>query len=80
MTIKELIEELENFEPDMEVKFGYDYGDHWHSQVCKKISDVDVRSVEYSEYHRMDKIVDKDDDDDDENKNGGTIRKLVVLS
>jgi hypothetical protein len=78
MTIKELIKILQEFDPDMEVKLGYNSGDYWGNVVCKKISDAGVRSVEYSDYHRMDKIADTDEDE--ENYTDGATRKIVVLN
>ena len=65
MTVKELIDELSFFSEDMEVEFAYNYGDYWQTTVCEKITNVDVGQVEYSQYHRMDKLVDDDCDDDD---------------
>jgi len=56
MTVAELIRELEMMPDDMEVKFTYNYGDYSDSQVCGTIGDVDILEVNYSDYHRMDKL------------------------
>lgn len=64
MTVQDLIQKLNNFDPNMEVKFSYDYGDYWHSKVAQGIKSVDTDTTFYSEYHRMDKIAGEDDRDE----------------
>lgn len=66
MTVQELIEELSLYPDDMEVEFAYNYGDYWRTTVCKEIKNIDTGYVEYSAYHRMDKLLDNDDEEDDE--------------
>jgi hypothetical protein len=56
MTVKELIDQLEMMPDDMEVKFAYNYGDYWDSEVCGTIGYVDILEVKHSDYHRMDKL------------------------
>jgi len=65
MTVKELIESLEDFDPNMEVKFAYNFGDYWKSTVANKINYVDEGQVRYSSYHRTDKVIDDIDQEDD---------------
>lgn len=62
MTKIELIKLLESFNDDTEVKFSYDYGDYWHTQVVADINNVDL--VQYSSYHAMDKVVDDNEDNE----------------
>ncbi len=62
MTVKELIESLEGFDPNMEVKFAYNYGDYWGTEVASNVGRIDEGQVRYSDYHRMDKVVDDEDD------------------
>jgi hypothetical protein len=64
MTVKELIESLEGFDPNMEVKFAYNYGDYWGTEVASRIGDVDEGQVRHSDYHRMDKVVDDENDEE----------------
>ena len=71
MTVNELKEYLEQFDGDMEVKFSYNFGDYWKTQVAEDISDVEEGYVKYSDYHRMDQI-DEDEDEDSE--------RVVLLS
>ena len=63
MTVAELIEELQSFDDDMKVQFAYNYGDYWRTTVCKNITDIDTGYVEYSECHRMNKLIDEYEDD-----------------
>lgn len=65
MTVKELIESLEGFDPNMEVKFAYNYGDYWGTEVASNVRDIDEGMVKYSDYHRMDKVVDDDGDNEE---------------
>ena len=62
MTVAELIEYLEEQDQTLEVKFSYTSGDYWRTQVAKDIEEVETGLVEYSDYHRMDKVVDNDED------------------
>ena len=62
MTVQELIESLEGFDPNMEVKFAYNFGDYWKTEVASDIRRVDEDTVKYSSYHRMDKVVGEEDE------------------
>jgi hypothetical protein len=73
MTVKELMATLEDFDPNMEVKFAYNFGDYWGSQVASRIAYVDEGQVRYSSYHRMDKVVDDIDEEDD-------TKTVVIIS
>ena len=78
MTLQELIEELSLYPDDMEVEFAYNYGDYWRTTVCKEIKNIDTGYVEYSAYHRMDKLLDNDDEEDDEEETE-TKREVLLL-
>ena len=84
MQVKELIEMLQDMNPEADVHFAYNYGDHWRTEVAPRVGRVDVGSVVYSDYHRMDKILDADGDcefDDEGNEVlDETLRHVVVLS
>ena len=80
MKVADLIAELENMDQEAEVHFSYNYGDHWRTQVAPSVDRVDMTVVEYSDYHRMDKLVDDEDCFDEETgdfKEG--VRRVVVL-
>jgi hypothetical protein len=79
MLVKELIESLQYMDQDAEVHFSYCYGDHWRTEVAPKVGRVDEGVVEYSEYHRMDKIASEDYDDEDE-QTVASQRRVVVLA
>ena len=84
MLVKELIESLKYMDQDAEVHFSYCYGDHWRTEVAPKVDRVDEGVVEFSDYHRMDRIVENDDSDFDEETGeeivNETLRRVVVLS
>jgi hypothetical protein len=84
MQVKDLIEMLQDMDQDAEVHFAYNYGDYWRTEVAPKVGRVDEGTVVYSEYHRMDKMVEHDDSDFDEETgevlDDVTLRRVVVLS
>jgi hypothetical protein len=84
MTVEELINTLQFMDMNAEVHFSYNYGDHWRTEVAPKVGRVDEGAVVYSEYHRMDKILDADGDcefDDEGNEVvDESTRRVVVLS
>ena len=84
MQVKELIEMLQDMNQDADVHFAYNYGDHWRTEVAPKLSRVDEGAVVYSEYHRMDKMLEDTGDcefDDEGNEVlDETLRRVVVLS
>ena len=83
MLVRDLIELLEGYEADMEVHFAYSYGDHWRTEVAPKVSNVREGVVEYSDYHRMDKIATIEEDydvyDEDTGETETEVRRVVVL-
>ena len=84
MQVKELIEMLQDMNQDADVHFAYNYGDHWRTEVAPKLSRVDEGAVVYSEYHRMDRMLedtgDADFDDEGNEVLDETLRRVVVLS
>ena len=84
MQVFQLIEQLMDLDPNAEVHFSYNYGDHWRTEVAPKVGRVDEGAVVYSDYHRMDKMVEDDGDCefDDEGREvvDETLRRVVVLS
>jgi hypothetical protein len=79
MLVSELIELLQGENPDAEVHFSYNYGDHWRTQVAPKVDSVEVGQVVYSDYHRMPKVVEQDYDEDDDNTEENEVQ-VVILS
>jgi hypothetical protein len=61
MTVQELIEKLEEYDPDANVHFTYNYGDHSRTMVAPMVRNVDEHLVVRSEYHNMPVIIDEDD-------------------
>ena len=81
MKVSELIELLQQENPDSEVHYSYNYGDHWRTQVAPSVGSVESGIVEYSDYHRMDKIVDSEDDvyDEETGELSSDVRSVVIL-
>ncbi len=81
MKVSELIAKLEFMDPDAEVHFAYNYGDHWLTEVAPKVSQVSEGVVEFSEYHRMDKLVTDEEDtyDEDTGDYKTEVRRVVVI-
>ena len=78
MQVKDLIEQLRSMNPDAEVHFSYNYGDHWRTEVAPTVDSVTEGVVKYSDYHRMDRLMDEDEMIEDEGDFEGT-RRVVVL-
>jgi hypothetical protein len=81
MLVKELIESLKYMDQDAEVHFSYNYGDHWRTEIAPKVSQVTEGVVEYSDYHRMDKLVTDEDEcyDEETGDYKVDVRKVVVI-
>ena len=62
MRVQDLIELLQQENPEAEVHFSYNYGDHWRTQVAPTVDSVETGYVKYSDYHRMHKVTDDEDD------------------
>ncbi len=79
MKVQELIERLQQEDPEAEVHFAYNYGDHCRTNVAPKVRRVDEGIVKFSDYHRMPKLV-EDEDEDEEQAHSPTGEAVVVLS
>jgi hypothetical protein len=78
MKVQELIEQLKSMNPDAEVHFTYNYGDHWRTQVAPTVVAVEEGIVKYSSYHSMDKLMDENDMYEEEGDYEGTRRVVVI--
>ena len=80
MKVSDLIEQLQYMDPNAEVHFSYNYGDHWRTTVAPKVGEVFEGVVERSDYHQMDKLVDDEDCyDEDTGDYKESVRRVVVL-
>lgn len=61
MTVKELIETLEDMDKDAKVVFAYNSRDHWRTQVAAPVQTADEGYVTYSDYHQMPKVDEGED-------------------
>ena len=79
MKVSQLIEELGFMNPDAEVHFSYCYGDHWRTEVAPRVSNVSEGVVEFSDYHRMDKLADEDFEDEEPGNPDENVRRVVLI-
>ena len=74
MKVSELIEQLQQMNPDAEVHYAYNYGDYWKTTVAPQVTTVFEGTVRHSTYHNMDALVDEYEDRDEEE-----LRQVVVI-
>lgn len=79
MKVKDLIEQLGYMDAEADVHFAYGYGDHWRTTVAPKVRQVFEGAVEYSEYHRMDKLADEDFEDEEPGNPEENVRRVVII-
>ena len=81
MRVQDLIEMLKEFDPNAEVHFSYNYGDHWRTTVAPEVSEVFEGSVTYSSYHQMPKLVEQDEDFEDEEPGNPeeNVSRVVII-
>jgi hypothetical protein len=81
MKVSELIELLKQQNPDAEVHYSYNYGDHWRTEVAPGVESVKSGIVQYSDYHRMDQVVDNEDDvyDEETGELSSDVRTVVII-
>jgi hypothetical protein len=73
MKVSELIAQLQDFDPEAEVKFVHSSSDYWGSMLASDVTQVGNAMVKYSEYHRNDKVIDYTEGDEE------GAREVVVL-
>lgn len=66
MQVRDLIEQLQQMNPDAEVHFAYNYGDHWNTEVAPEVNEVIEGYVVDSAYHNMPKVVEECEEDNSE--------------
>ncbi len=64
MKVSELIERLQNLDPDMDVMFEHPSHDHWHTVLASEVLQVSENTVRYAEYHRQHVLAEGRDDDE----------------
>ena len=81
MKVSELIEQLQDLNPEAEVHFAYNYGDHWRTTVSPMVTRISEGFVDFSDYHRMDKLVEDEEDIYDEETGNfkEAVRRVIVL-
>lgn len=74
MTVKELIDQLQQFEPNDQVHFAHNSGDYWKTVVAPKARRVQMLPVVESDYHNKPMLIDEDDSRYDD------AQQVVVIS
>lgn len=64
MTVRELIERLEDFDPNTPVRIGSDYGDYVHTTAIEDLSDVREETIYHRNAYGTFNLPDEDDDPD----------------
>ena len=64
MKVSELIERLQNLDPDMDVMFEHPSHDHLRTVLASEVSQVSENTVRYAEYHRQHVLAEGQDDDE----------------
>ena len=82
VTVSELISMLQDLgDPDKEVYFSYNYGDHWNSMVAQPVTGLQISNIKYSDYHRMMAMaLDEDKEDNQADIVESTTKEVVVFS
>ena len=81
MKVAQLIEQLQDLDQEAEVHFAYNYGDHWRTTVSPKVTRISEGFVDFSDYHRMDKLVEDEEDlyDEETGNYKEDVRRVIVL-
>lgn len=66
LKVSELIERLQDMDPDATVAYRYPSGDYWHTEIAKGVARISRGAVKWSGYHEKYSTVNADDDVDDE--------------
>ena len=79
MTVQELIEQLGYMDKDASVHLSYGAGDHWRTTVAPAVCSLHTGAVQYSDYHRMDTLVDEDELHEEEGDYNQPVRRVVII-
>lgn len=64
MQVKDLIEMLQEMDPEATVHFAYNYGDRGHTMVAPEVTEVETALVAHNAYVNDTALVDEDREDD----------------
>ena len=63
MTAQELIEILQDLDPETEIYVQHTAGDYWRTKLASPVENGDYGKVTYSSYHNQHKVMDEDDNE-----------------
>ena len=76
MTAQELIEILQDLDPETEIYVQHTAGDYWKTKLASRVEDGDEGHITYSSYHNQHKVM---DDYDDELTSDGDTQEVFIL-
>ena len=77
MKVKELIAKLQMEDGEAEACIAQPSHDYWGSTCAREVNNIELANVTWSEYHRMNKVVDYDNI---ENYEEEELKNVVLLS
>ena len=76
MTAQELIEILQDLDPETEIYVQHRAGDYWKTKLASLVEDGDFGHITYSSYHNQHKVV---EDEGDELTSDGDTQEVFIL-
>lgn len=65
MTAQELIEILQDLDPETEIYVQHTAGDYWKTQLASEVENGDFGHINHSSYHNQNKVVEEGEEEDD---------------
>lgn len=78
MKVADLITRLKEFPAEAEVYLRHPSHDYWRTELAGEVDDVAYMDLEWSAYHRTNRIVRERDEDDDEEQANIKPRQVVI--
>jgi hypothetical protein len=80
MTVQELIEELQGYNPDMEVNYRVPSHDYWGTELSYEVDRVEVMDVKHSDYHNSMALATDSDYEHDEDEEKVELKEVLLLN
>ena len=76
MTAQELIEILQDLDPETEIYVRHTAGDYWRTELASPVESGDSGHITYSSYHNQHKVM---DEGDNELISDGDTKEVFIL-
>lgn len=76
MTAQELIEILQDLDPETEIYVQHRAGDYWKTKLVSLVEDGDFGHITYSSYHNQHKVMEYEDE---ELTSDGDTQEVFIL-